>query len=68
MALPKYAAGHPKEKLVHIFCVGACKSKRYGLLNKDHAGTGHIENDPERFVTCLKCGHKQFDAADWNYL
>lgn len=68
MALPKYAAGHPKENLVHIYCEGACKSNRYGLLNKDHSGTGHIEHDPERFATCLKCGHRQFDAPNWNYL
>ncbi len=64
MALPKYAEGHSKEALVRIACQ-SCGSNRFGLLNKPFAATINVGLDPEIYVTCLKCGHKQFDAENW---
>lgn len=65
MALPKYAEGRSKEELVRITCE-ACATSRYGLLNKPYAATINVGIDPEIFVTCLKCGHRQFDAENWS--
>ena len=64
MSLPKYAAGRSQEELVRISCT-ACASNRYGLLNKPYIATRYAGIDPEVFVTCLKCGHKQIDAENW---
>ncbi|MDT4883528.1 hypothetical protein D3C80_2211500 [compost metagenome] len=67
MALPKYAAGYSKDDLVRINCE-SCKSNRHGLLNKPKASTAFVHVDPEIFVTCLKCQHRQRDAENWNAL
>lgn len=64
MKIPQYALGTHRHLLVKFFCKTGCHVMRYGQVSTaDPSANENINSEP--FVTCLKCGGRQQDKANW---
>lgn len=64
MAIPKYAAHVPKEKLAYYECRGRCNGATHGAVSAPSWSNG----GQGLMVTCLKCGHVQTDSYKWAHV
>lgn len=65
MQIPKYALNAPRNRLVRFLCKTMCRATRVGEVSKMDWNANGVKNDPELYVTCLKCGGRQQDVSNW---
>lgn len=65
MALPKYAQGTPKNRLVQITCRGKCQIGRYAEIQDNGANSGGTKITSDSYAKCLKCGYLACDPSNW---
>jgi hypothetical protein len=66
MPVPSYAQDTPRSHRIKFFCKGSCSKGRYGRVSKIPYPTHGVNTDREMYVTCLWCGHKQYDTYNWH--
>lgn len=67
--IPKYASAYPRDQLAYFLCKSPkCNSSRHGLVSRHPWTKGGAMLDQTLFVTCLKCGTKQYDSYNWSHV
>ena len=67
--IPAYAAGHPREQLAYYLCKSPkCVISRHGLVSRAPWVSGGAAIDHDLYVTCLKCGERQYDSYNWAHV
>lgn len=65
MPIPQYAQSTPRHLLVKYLCKSRCGTSRYRRVSKFPWSREGVNQDPDLYVTCLKCGGKQYDKYNW---